>query len=208
MKHIFRMLLCAIGLAQISLSGWSQALPKKPYVLPISVSVFNEGTALPFTKFLTLPIHPGVQLGTEFSYHRKGPNRIYQTANLGYFYHNYMAQGYYLNTEIAYEFRAKFGLAFGALLGVGYLHTFSTQAEYALSNGAYLRKRDKGNPRFMPSLALDLGYYIRGKNTPGTKIFLRYQAWAEYPFSPGFIPLMTHINLHLGVKFHVTVPRK
>lgn len=208
MKHIFRTGLSGTVALLFFLSGNAQDVPKKPYVLPISVSVFNEGTALPFTQFLTLPLHPGVQVGTEFTYHRKGPNRIYQTANLAYFYHNYMAQGYSLNTEIAYEFRAKFGLAFGALLGAGYLHTFSTQAEYRLVNGEYVRKRDRGNPRLMPSLALDLGYYIKSKNTPGTKIFLRYQGWAEYPFSPGFIPIMTHINLHLGVKFHVTIPRK
>lgn len=208
MKHLFQTLFGALVYLSFSHSGWAQDSLKKPYILPISVSVFNEGTALPFTQFLTLPIHPGIQVGTEFTYHHKGVNRIYQTVNGAYFYHNYMAQGYYLNTEIAYEFRTKFGLAFGALFGVGFLHTFSTQAEYALTDGEYIRKRDKGNPRLMPSLALDLGYYIKSKTTPGTKIFLRYQGWAEYPFSPGFIPIMTHINLHLGVKFHITVPRK
>lgn len=207
MKYVLRGLVLVFSGAVIPRSGYAQET-KKDYPLPISISVFNESTAIPFTKFFTLPVHPGVQVGTEFNYHNKKVNRVYQTANMAYFYHNHMAQGYYLNTEIAYEFRARFGLAFGALFGVGFLHTFSTQAEYKLHNGEYIRKRDLGNPRFMPSLALDLGYYIKSKKTPGTKIFLRYQGWAEYPFSPGFIPIMTHINLHLGVKFHVNIPRK
>lgn len=202
MKYLFRVLIFCITTTTISLDSFSQD-KKKPYILPISISVFNESTALPFTRFFTIPVHPGFQIGTEFTLKQKKSHRLFETVNFGYYYHNHMAQGAYLNTEVGYEYRAKFGLAVGALFGLGYLHTFATQAEYRLIDGEYIRKFDKGNPRLMPSLSLDLGYYIKSKTTPGTKIFLRYQGWAQYPFSPGFIPIMTHINLHLGVKFHI-----
>jgi hypothetical protein len=142
-------------------------------------------------------------VGTEFNYKVKKHGRLFQTANLSYFYHNYLSQGIGITTELGYEYRLNFGLAFGALLGVGYLHTFATTEEFVFNDGQYEKKSDLGNSRLYPALSLDVGYYFRKADKASPKIFLRYQSWAEYPYSPGFIPLMTHINLHLGVKFFI-----
>ncbi|KJD35650.1 hypothetical protein PW52_07840 [Tamlana sedimentorum] len=170
--------------------------------IPINISFFNESTAVPFTRFITTPIHPGIQLGTEFNYKVKEHSRLFQTANISYFYHNYLAQGIGLNTEFGYEYRLKFGLALQGLLGVGYMHTFATSDEFTFSNGQYIKKVDKGNSRFYPSLSLDLGYYLnKNKNSP--KIFIRYQSWIEYPYSPGFIDIMSHVNIHIGTKIFI-----
>lgn len=171
--------------------------------IPISVSVFNESTAVPFTKFFTLPIHPGIQIGSEFTHLNRKQSRLFQTVNASYFYHNYLAQGIGINSEIGYEYRFKFGLALSALLGLGYMHTFSTTEEFTLQNGEYIKKRDRGNARLFPSLSFDLGFYVKPKEIYSPKVFIQYQSWAEYPYSPGFIPVMTHINLHLGTKFFI-----
>ncbi len=176
--------------------------------IPITVSLFNESTAIPFTQFVTTPIHPGAQLGTEFNYKIKKHCRIFQTANSSYFYHNYLAQGIGLNTELGYEYRLKFGLAFEGLLGIGYLHTFATTEEFILSNGKYQKKSDRGNARLYPSLSIDIGYYLKNKEKNSWKLFVRYQSWIEYPYSPGFIPIMTHINFHIGAKFYITIKTK
>ena len=176
--------------------------------IPINVSTFNESTAIPFTKFVTTPIHPGIQLGTEFNYKVKEHSRLFQTANISYFYHNYLAQGIGLNTELGYEYRLKFGLAFEGLLGIGYMHTFATAEEFTFTNGHYERKADRGNARLFPSFSIDIGYYLKKTETNSTKIFVRYQSWAEYPYSPDFIPVMTHINLHVGAKFYIKTKTK
>jgi hypothetical protein len=172
-------------------------------VIPINVSFFNESTAIPFTRLVTTPLHPGLQLGTEFNYSVKEHFRLFQTANISYFYHNYLAQGIGINSELGYEYRFQVGLAFESLLGIGYMHTFSTTEEYALVNAHYEKKPDNGNARLYPSFSLDIGYYLRNMDKNSPKIFLRYQSWAEYPYSPGFIPVMTHINLHIGAKFFI-----
>jgi hypothetical protein len=169
---------------------------------PVNISLFNESTAIPFTQFYTMPIHPGIQLGTEFNYTNKEHSRLFQTANSSYFYHNHLVQGIGLSTELGYEYRLRLGLAFESLLGVGYMHTFATAEEFTFSNGQYEKKADQGNPRFYPSLSFDIGYYFKkSRNSP--KIFIRYQSWAEYPYSPGFIDIMTHINLHIGAKIFI-----
>ena len=176
--------------------------------IPINVSIFNESTAIPFTRFVTTPIHPGLQLGTEFNYKIKEHSRIFQTANISYFYHNYLAHGIGLNTELGYEYRLKFGLAFSGLLGVGYMHTFATTEEFTFTNGQYVKKADKGNARLYPSFSIDIGYYLKKTEKNSPKVFMRYQSWAEYPYSPDFIPVMTHINLHVGAKFFINTKTK
>jgi protein-S-isoprenylcysteine O-methyltransferase Ste14 len=171
--------------------------------VPLNISLFNEATAVPYTRFLTTPIHPGIQVGTEFTYKTKGAGRLFQTVNLSYFYHNYLNQGIGLTTELGYEYRLIFGLALEGLLGIGYLHTFATSEEFVFKDGQYEKKTDTGNSRLYPTISLDIGYYFRHADKTSPKVFLRYQSWAEYPYSPGFIPLMTHINLHLGIKFFI-----
>ena len=171
--------------------------------LPINISLFNESTAIPFTQFFTTPVHPGIQIGTEFNYKTKAHSRLFQTVNISYFYHNNLAQGAGIHTDLGYELRAGFGLSFTGFIGLGYMHTWATNQEYTFVDGQYEKRRDKGNGRVIPSVGLELGYYITPGDTQSSKIFVRYQGWAEYPYSPGFIPLMTHINLHLGYKFFI-----
>lgn len=177
---------------------WSQTKP-----LPLTISLFNESTAIPFSRFITTPVHPGMQIGTEFDYKSSTHTRFFQTANVSYFYHNYLAQGIGIHTELGYECRSSVGFAWTGLCGLGYMHTFATTEEFTHTNGKYEKQTDKGNARLTPSLSFDIGYYLRCHDVHSPKIYLRYQMWAEYPYSPGFIPVMTHINLHLGFKFFI-----
>lgn len=169
--------------------------------LPVHVSVFNEATAIPFTRLLTLPVHPGMEVGTDWTYRAGRRGRLFQTANLSYYYHAQLNQGIGVHTELGYECRLPFGMVVGGLLGLGYMHTMATTKEYAWQDGGYVERRDLGNPRLFPSLSLDLGYCLAKDQAGSARIYLRYQSWAEYPYSPGFIPVMTHVNLHLGLRF-------
>jgi len=125
---------------------WSQSK-----AIPVTISLFNE-TAIPFTRFFTTPVHPGIQIGTEFDYNVKAHSRLFQTANVSYFYHDYLTQGIGIHTELGYECSSSMGLALTGLFGLGYMHTFATTEEYTLTNGQYEKKKDKGNARLFPSL--------------------------------------------------------
>lgn len=182
---------------------FAQQISAQTKSFPLSLSVFNEATALPYTRFFTTPVHPGIQASTEFVYKEWQQGRLIQSAGLNYFYHHQLNQGLGLFTELGYEYRIPSGFAFTGWLGIGYMHTFATEEEFTFSEGGYQRKPDGGNARFFPSFSLDIGYYMNKVDASGPKLFLKYQSWVEYPYSPGFIPLMTHINLHVGVKFHI-----
>ncbi len=166
----------------------------------LSVSLYNQSTAIPYTRFFTTPVHPGFQVAAEFDLNDRPHGRAFAAAHLGYFYHRHLAQGFYVGGDLGYEARTRAGISFAGLLGLGYLRTYVTQPEYIFQNGQYLRRPDKGNGRLMPSLSVETGYYFDQERN-STQLFVRYQSWVEYPYSPGFIELMSHINLHLGVRF-------
>jgi hypothetical protein len=169
---------------------------------PVKVALSNEATAIPYTRFFTTPVHPCFQVGTEYLY-KSGPHfEFYQTANLGYIYHNHLYQGLYLNTGIGYDYKFKFGLKLKGLFELGYLHTIVTQDEYQFKEGEFANGTDWGNARLMPMLSVGVGYLFKKNDPQSPEVFILYKSWIEYPYSPGFIPMMSHINLEIGCKFY------
>lgn len=189
----YLLLFCAASLFMLSAKA-------QKHPIPVTISVFNEATAIPFTKLITTPVHPGVQAGWGFSYRERKHTHLFQTFNIGYVFHSKLYHGFFVNSELGYDYKFKFGLNIKTSIGIGYLHSFTTQKEYQFENGSYKSGRDKGDSRAVFSIGTGLGYRIQKKNPYSPEIFMMYQSWAEYPYSPGFIPLMTHTNLQLGTK--------
>lgn len=175
---------------------------------PLRLAVGNESTAIPFTRFFTTPVHPAVQVGTDFTYRDRTHSIFYQTVNLGYVYHNYLYQGLWLSTEAGYDYKFGFGMNLKALLGAGYLHTFATRQEYRFKDGEYESKADWGNPRLMVSLALGTGFRLQKDREDSPEIFILYKPWIEFPYSPGFIPVMTHITLEAGFRYSIRINKQ
>lgn len=170
--------------------------------MPVRISVFNESTSIPFTRFFTTPVHPGIEAGTALKWKETEHWRLYPSVSIGYLFHNKLYQAVYVQVELNCDYQLDFGLNIKSSLGVGYMHSFTTQQEFSFENGVYTSRADRGNSRFMPSLSLGLGYRLQPSQPKSAEIFVMYQTWAEYPYSPGFIPVMTHTNLHVGSVFY------
>ncbi len=169
---------------------------------PVTLSIFNESTAIPYDRLFSTPIHPGVQIGTEFNWKESRHFRLYPSISVGYMFHRKLFQGLYANLELGFDYKTSFGLNLKSKIGLGYLRTFSTQQEFQFEDGEYKSRSDKGNSRLMPSFTTGLGYRLNQKENNSSEIYILYQSWLEYPYSPGFIPLMAHTNLHLGLRFY------
>jgi len=111
----------------------------------------------------------------------------------------------YLNTGIGYDYKLPFSLKLKFNLEVGYLHTFATQDEYQFKNGKYINGKDKGNSRVMPTFSVGFGFTFKKEGKVSSELFVLYKSWIEYPYSPGFIPLMSHTNLEIGYKFYLNI---
>lgn len=173
--------------------------------LPVSVSVFNESTAVPFTRFLPSPLHPGIQAGVSRQWNRSQKHYLYQTANVSHFYHRHLYQAAVLSTELGYDFRFPFGLNLKALFGVGYMLAMNTQEVYEFRDGIYKSTGDSMMSKFQTTFSVGAGYRIHKDREGSPEIFFLYQAGVIYPFSADFIPVMAQANVHLGVKVPIKI---
>lgn len=124
---------------------------------PITISVFNESTTIPFSTFYNQPLHPGLQLGTELAWKESRHFRLYPAINLGYMFHKKLFQGVYANLALGLDIKSGIGLNLKTRLGLGYLHTFTTQQEFQFTDGRYQSRPDGGNARLIPSFSLGFG---------------------------------------------------
>jgi hypothetical protein len=152
---------------------------------------------------VSTPLHPGFEVGAELTLHETRLVRFAPALSVGYMFHRYLFQGLYLGIEQGFELKSPWGFALKSAVGLAYLHTFSTQQEYQFKEGSFQSKVDGGRPRLMPSFTLGLAYRLKQEEIASPELFISYQSWIEVPYSPGFIPLMTHTSLHFGASFPV-----
>lgn len=185
----------------VLLFAFTATVTRAQHSMPVRISVFSESTSMPFSRAIATPLHPGIELGTDFRWKETNRFRLYPVVTVGYHFHKHLYQAIHISGSLGIDLKLDFGLNIKSMLGIGYMHTFTTQQEYRFSNGSYRSGPDRGNARVIPSLSLGFGYRIKPSAEISPEIFALYQTWIEFPYSPGFIPVMAHTNIHLGYKF-------
>lgn len=186
----------------LSLASCGVFAQDKP--LPLTLSLFNNGTSLPGQGYLGIfskTIHPGICLGTYHLYRSGNRFEIFQTLKLGYFYHRHAQQAIQLYSELGYRYRTKPGFYAEGLLGAGYLHSFAGVQQFKWEDGAYVQKKNFGRPQFMATASLVAGYDLKMKTGLPLQLFLEYQFWLQTPFVNKYVPLLPNTSLHIGVQY-------
>lgn len=168
--------------------------------IPLIVSVMNTGTLLPGSAFFSRPLHPGISLGTEFSYHQNEHNRFFQTIKFAGTYHQYVQTTVQLFSEAGYRRDIWRGTAAECRLGIGYLHSFTGTEVFKLEDGVYHKQAPIGRPQFMGSAALGLSYAVSKHRYP-LRVFLDYQFYLQMPYVKSYVPLLPNTALHAGASF-------
>lgn len=192
-RLIFTLLLMSVFSAGLI---FAQDAVKKP----LTLSVFTVATQLPGGS--VVPIHPGLEAGTEFRLNKSQKNSWFQSAKLGVYYHRLSQTGILLYSENGFRPRIYDRLFGDMRLGVGYLHAISDLQNFKLDNGAYQKKRSLGRPQFMASVSLGLMWkFNKSVNSPG--IFVQGQMFFQMPFIKSYVPVLPNTAFHVGVSYPI-----
>jgi hypothetical protein len=148
----------------------------------VYVSVTDVKHGLPF--YMLAPIHPGCEVGATFLKKEKEKSVHYIDASLGYYYHDIIAHGSYLNVKYNYQIRIKeiigidlhsgLGFQYNIYPGEGYAFNESTNEYESVTNG-------KAN------LAINLGFGLSYTQMEKIHPFIHYDfnvhnVWAYATF--------------------------
>jgi len=192
--------LSMLALASSAIAQSDSLKTKEP--LPLVVSVGTHTLSFPwYNKPLTYRYNPGFLIGTEFTHKKRQHFRFYQPVTLGFFQHEYIESGLFVNTDLGFSYVTGFGLHADFLLGAGYMHAFSRRKLFELKDGEYREATDWGRPAFMFSLAGALGYQFKSNRRLSFSPFIQYRWFGQTPFAEG-TPVMTHLLLTVGTKIY------
>jgi len=178
--------------------------------IPLSLSLFNNGTSLPGGGYLGVfskNLHPGITLGTGLTYRQRPRTALFQTLKLGYFYHRHAQHAVQLYSEFGYRYYITRKWYAEGLPGLGYLHSFADMQQFRWEQGRYVPKKNYGRPQFMLTASLSAGYDLTSLHVP-LRLFLQYQFWLQAPFVNKYVPLLPNTALHIGAVYQLPRSRK
>jgi hypothetical protein len=166
--------------------------------LPVTFSLFTVATQLPGGKIT--PLHPGMELGTEFRYNKAEKNQWLQTVKAGVYYHQYSQTGVQLYSELNYRRKVWQRIRGDIKLGAGYLHAIPDLQSFVLKDGVYVKGNSFGRAQFMVSAAVGAGYRFSNIKD-GPVLFMTYQCFLQMPFIKSYVPVLPNTAIHLGISY-------
>ncbi len=174
---------------------FAKAQENTTQAFPLKIAVLDESIAFPNFAFLSYSYNPALTIGTEYILTEKGNHDWHLAANIGGYYHKTWKSAIFLTTEIGYRYHLQ-RWNFSTHLGVGYAHTFESRPIYEPDgNGNFVQATNYGNPTFMPSAELQIGYELKNQ-AQSPEIYLTYRAAPELPFD-----YFTGLHHFVGVGF-------
>lgn len=175
----------------------------RPYELAIS----NNGTFMPGKGKLGIwstAIHPGIAIAKHFHWQASKKYYLFQTAKLGYFYHQLAQHGMQAYTELGLKYRFSGNWYLEPRLGAGYLLSIPAIQMFAWKDGAYQKQSFKGRHQLMGGLTLNVGYNLPQQLNLPLSVFLGYQFWVQSPFVNKYVPVLPNNTVQLGVMYYCT----
>jgi len=167
-----------------------------------SIAFTNAHSQMPFGSFSRLfytEWHPGVEIGTGFTWKTKPHHDWVQTFRLGYFYHAFIQHSISLYTETGYAYKFPHTITAIAKLGAGYMQAVPDSEVFILENDkGYIRKNNFGRAQGIFNIDLTLQKRF---TKAGGKIFLEYQQRFQIPFIPSYVPVLPYNILMIGCSF-------
>jgi hypothetical protein len=167
----------------------------------VSLAFTNENIALPFTRKVKSPAHPGVALGVEIPWRQMNQSELRWRGTLGAYFHEKVQHAVYAKAGLAYRYYLPFHIQVDAGADMGYAHSFYPSAIYEQTDdGGFEPVDQSGRPHAIASLGLGIGYDVLQNEERPLLVFLRYEMMVQTPFAVT-IPVIPHTFFHLGVQY-------
>jgi hypothetical protein len=160
--------------------------------------IHNDKVALKLNYFGELGLHPGLEIGTDFTLAKRNWVTVHWDTGLGGYWHRWNNTSLFLETTIGARLPI-YSMFIDFNLGAGYMHSFLAGTVYRKSDDGGIEKAPNwGHPHFKPSFSLLIGWDgTRKKNLPFT-IYVGPEIYLQSHFNHSFLP---HVAAKLGLTY-------
>lgn len=165
----------------------------------LRVGLLNQSFSLPSWELTKLPIHPTVNVGSEFRIKQGKHWRRTFGADFYYYYQKSTEHALMLDATYRLGYQFKFGLIANFTTALGYKHAILTSTKYKLNDGVFEEKTHFGKPQGNVKLGLGLEYPLSEKYSLTTD----YKVMAVAPFGDRILPFSVNTFLGVGLKINL-----
>ncbi len=160
--------------------------------------VYNDKIAFKLNYYGELGLHPGLEIGTDYTLAKKKWVTVHWDTGLGGFWHRWNNTSLFLQTSIGARFPI-WSMFVDLNLGAGYMHSFAAGTLYRKSEDGGIEKAPNyGHAHFKPSSSVLIGWDgTRKKKLPLT-IYVGAEAYLQSNFNHIFLP---HIAAKVGLTY-------
>ncbi|MEZ4850196.1 MAG: hypothetical protein R3B93_16590 [Bacteroidia bacterium] len=171
----------------------------KEHTSSFSNFIHHEKLALKLNYFGELGLHPGIEIGTDYTLSSRKWVTVHWDTGLGGYRHRWNNNSMFMRTSIGARLPIWSFFA-DVNAGIGYMHSFLAGDVYGPdSNGEIEKIRDWGTSHFMPSVSLLLGWDNgRRKNLPFT-FHIGPEVYLQSHFNHSFLP---HVAVNMGLTYN------
>jgi len=196
-------LLCASAVsAQTTQSSPSTSKKSRFRLEHISFGFTNSHTAEPLGAFVELfigELHPGIEVGTGFSWKNWKRQTIFQEFKFGYSYHRWVQHSIVLYTEFGYRYTLPKGFAATMKLGGGYMRAIIANQVFldGQEDGVQYSKITSGRSQAIVTASMGISQTFQ---KPRGTLFLEYQQRLQTPFIQSYVPILPYNIIVAGFK--------
>ena len=159
----------------------------------------NEKVAIKLNYFGEMGLHPGLEIGTDYTLAKRTWVTIHWDTGLGGYWHRWNNTALFVGTSIGARFPI-WSMFIDFNLGAGYMHSFAAGTLYKKSdNGGIEKAPNLGNAHFKPSFSALIGWDGTRKNRSPISIFIGPEVSLQSNFNHIFLP---HLAAKVGLTYN------
>lgn len=169
---------------------------------PIELSLGTHAIGLPFSRFLSSPYYPEINVGLQFNLLEKKRFNLNIVNGIGLASHTFNGGRYSINSYL--RFKYKFPLRIYSQIGLGIAFNVLTYPNevYTLNSHGIYEEKNLVEIEWYSGVTIEIGYHLKGTKKLELDLFSKYNAGVNFIHHPE-IPIFPYNSIQLGVRFYI-----
>lgn len=169
---------------------------------PIEFSMGTHAIGLPFSRFLSSPYYPEINIGLQFNLLEKERINLNVLNGIGLAIHPFNGERYTVNTYLRFKYKFPLGIYSQIGLGVAFNVLTYPNEMYRLNSSGIYEEKNAVEIEWYSGGCIEIGYHLKCMKRLKLDLFSKYNAGVNFIHHPE-IPIFPYNSIQLGIRFYI-----